>query len=374
MLSNKQIYFDVAATTPIDQEVLDLIHLVNKNCFGNPSSTHQHGQKSHNLIEKSRISIAKTLNCKTSEIIFTSGGSESNNHVLKGILKKGDHLITSSYEHPSILKLAKKLRSKDIEVSFIKPDSSGLINPKKIERKIKHNTKLISIMYVNNEIGSINQINKISKISKNHGILFHTDAVQIIGKKNITLTNIDFMSIGAHKFYGPKGIGLLFIRNGINLTPIIEGGGQENGQRAGTENVSYISGMDLALKKAIHDFEINNKKILILEKYFLNKLNEYKIKYRINGLNRLPGFLNITFFNIKGNDLLINLDMKNISISYGSACSSGSVNAPIALLETGMPENEAKCSVRISIGKLINETEINELVIALNEIINRIKK
>ena len=374
MLSNKQIYFDVAATTPIDQEVLDLIHLVNKNCFGNPSSTHQHGQKSHNLIEKSRISIAKTLNCKTSEIIFTSGGSESNNHVLKGILKKGDHLITSSYEHPSILKLAKKLRSKDIEVSFIKPDSSGLINPKKIERKIKHNTKLISIMYVNNEIGSINQINKISKISKNHGILFHTDAVQIIGKKNITLTNIDFMSIGAHKFYGPKGIGLLFIRNGINLTPIIEGGGQENGQRAGTENVSYISGMDLALKKAIHDFEINNKKILILEKYFLNKLNEYKIKYRINGLNRLPGFLNITFFNIKGNDLLINLDMKNISISYGSACSSGSVNAPIALLETGMPENEPKCSVRISIGKLINETEINELVIALNEIINRIKK
>jgi len=371
MLSNKQIYFDVAATTPIDQEVLDLIHLVNKNCFGNPSSTHQHGQKSHNLIEKSRISIAKTLNCKTSEIIFTSGGSESNNHVLKGILKKGDHLITSSYEHPSILKLAKKLRSKDIEVSFIKPDSSGLINPKKIERKIKHNTKLISIMYVNNEIGSINQINKISKISKNHGILFHTDAVQIIGKKNITLTNIDFMSIGAHKFYGPKGAGALFIKKGLSLNQVIYGGGQENGYRPGTESVSLIAGMSEALKIALENLDTNKKHIQNLENLFFSELDKTKISYTVNGKNTMKGFINITFHEIDGQSLLMNLDINGIGVSFGSACSSGTTKASNALLEIGLNQKSAKETIRISIGNFITEDNIFSIINSITNIVNQ---
>ena len=374
MLNKKHIYFDVAATTPVDDKVLNLIHSINCNYFGNPSSIHQQGQKSHNLIEKSRISISKILNCKSSELIFTSSGTESNNIVLKGLLSPGDHLITSSYEHPSILNIAQNLKSQNIDVTFIKPDKSGIINPKKVEKKIKSNTKLISIMYVNNEMGTINPIQKIAKISKKNNIIFHTDAVQIAGKKNIELNNIDLMSIGAHKFYGPKGIGLLFIRKGIDLQPIIQGGGQENGLRAGTENISFIAGMELALKIAYDNLQINNDKIKILEQYFINKLNSYNIKYRINGVDRLPGFLNITFFEVDGNNLLMNLDMHNISISFGSACSSGTTSAPIALLESGMPHNEAKCTVRISIGKFINEPEINKLAEALNEIIGRIKK
>ncbi len=372
MQSKEQIYFDVAATTPVDEEVINLINKINLNYFGNPSSIHRHGQKSHNLIEKSRISIANSINCNPSEIIFTSGGSESNNLVLKGVLNAGDHLITSSYEHPSILSLAKSIEKKGIEVTYIQPEKTGLINIESIEKNIKSNTKLISIMYVNNEIGTINPINQISQIAQDHNIFFHTDAVQIIGKKIVSVKNIDFMSVGAHKFYGPKGIGFLYAKKGAIINPIIEGGGQENGFRAGTENLSFIAGMDLALKKSIQNISKNQHKIVELENLFLKKLDQEKINYRINGKNRLPGFLNITFYGIDGNNLLINLDMKNISISYGSACSSGTSKPPIALLEIGMPKNEAKSSVRISIGKFINETQITELIIALKNIIERI--
>ena len=372
MQSKEQIYFDVAATTPVDEEVINLINKINLNYFGNPSSIHRHGQKSHNLIEKSRISIANSINCNPSEIIFTSGGSESNNLVLKGVLNAGDHLITSSYEHPSILALAKSIEKKGIEVTYIQPEKTGLINIESIEKNIKSNTKLISIMYVNNEIGTINPINEISQIAQNHNIFFHTDAVQIIGKKIVSVKNIDFMSVGAHKFYGPKGIGFLYAKKGTIINPIIEGGGQENGFRAGTENLSFIAGMDLALKKSIQNISKNQRKIVELEKLFLKKLDQEKINYRINGESRLPGFLNITFHGIDGNNLLINLDMKNISISYGSACSSGTSKPPLALLEIGMPKNEAKSSVRISIGKFINETQITELIIALKNIIERI--
>lgn len=372
MQSKEQIYFDVAATTPVDEEVINLINKINLNYFGNPSSIHRHGQKSHNLIEKSRISIANSINCNPSEIIFTSGGSESNNLVLKGVLNAGDHLITSSYEHPSILALAKSIEKKGIEVTYIQPEKTGLINIESIEKNIKSNTKLISIMYVNNEIGTINPINEISQIAQDHNIFFHTDAVQIIGKKTVSVKNIDFMSVGAHKFYGPKGIGFLYAKKGTIINPIIEGGGQENGFRAGTENLSFIAGMDLALKKSIQNISKNQRKIVELEKLFLKKLDQEKINYRINGESRLPGFLNITFHGIDGNNLLINLDMKNISISYGSACSSGTSKPPLALLEIGMPKNEAKSSVRISIGKFINETQITELIIALKNIIERI--
>jgi len=376
MQNSQPIYFDIAATTPIDNQVLELMHTVNSNYYGNPSSIHQLGQKSHNLIEKSRISIANILNCKTSEIIFTSGGSESNNLTLRGLLNKGDHFITSSYEHPSILSLAKDLEKNGIEVSFVKPNHNGIIDMLELEKKIKSNTKLISIMYGNNELGTINPIKDISKFAKEKNILFHTDAVQIVGKKNIDLKslNIDLMSIGAHKFYGPKGIGLLYIRQGINIKPIISGGGQENGIRAGTENLSFIAGMELALKIAYDKLDINNNKILNLENYFIDRLNSYKINYRINGVKRLSGFLNITFFNVDGNSLLMNLDMNNIAISFGSACASGSTSAPLALLEIGMSDDEAKCSVRISIGKYITKDDIDKLADTINKIISRIKK
>ena len=375
MQEDNFFYFDNAATTPLDSKVAKLMHEINLSYFGNPSSIHRKGQQAHNIIEKSRKSIAKLLNCKSSEIYFTSGGSESNNIILRGILKPGDHFITSSYEHPAILNLIDFLKSKNIEVTLIKPEPNGYINPKKIEQNIKSNTKLVSIMYVNNEIGTINPINEIGTFLKTKNIYFHTDAVQLIGKRSFDFSNeeVDFISIGAHKFYGPKGVGLLYIKSGTKVFPLIMGGGQEGGIRAGTENISGIAGMSLALEIAYQNLEKNIENIKELETMFLKELSKHNIHYRVNGENRIQGILNLTFFGVDSHSLVINLDMVNIAISAGSACSSGSINIPKTLLEIGMNPDEAKNTVRISIGKLTNKNDIKHLAQSIAEIINRIK-
>jgi len=371
MMQNNYLYFDIAATTPIDKLVSDHIHDLNKNVYGNPSSVHQLGQKAHNIVSRSRKKIADLLNCKESEIYFTSGGSESNNIALQGILNPGDHLITSSYEHPAISNVAKLLEKNNIEVSYINPDSNGIINPKQIYKHIKDNTKMISIMYANNEIGSINPLDQIIKLCKSKKIAIHSDAVQYVGKKNVDLSNlgIDLLSLGAHKFYGPKGIGALYIKNGIIVKPIFIGGGQEKGVSPGTENVSMISGMAHALEISIKGINKDTNHILEMEKLFFKLLDDTSIKYKLNGENRLPGFINITFFDFDGHSLLLNLDMKNIAISFGSACSSGSAKASTALLSTGMKENIANKTVRISIGKFITEENIIHLVQSIEKII-----
>ena len=361
---NRKTYFDVAATTPLDPQVASLMHDINLNFFGNPSSIHQFGQKAHNILEKSRKKISSILNCHESEIIFTSGGTESNNTVLKSILKKGDHLITSSYEHPAILKVAKALENIGVIVTYINPTIDGIVNPEDIKNAFQKNTKLVSIMYANNEVGSINPIKEIATICKNSDILFHSDAVQYIGKMPIDLSKqkVDFLSIAAHKFYGPKSVGILYVKRDKNIDPLFIGGGQEKGIRPGTENISLIAGMSHALEIAYNDIEKNLSHISNMEKILIDELNKNSINYKINGTNRLPGLLNISFYDIEGQTLLMNLDMAGIAISYGSACSSGSSKPSDVLIKIGIDEEIAKNSVRISIGKFIKKDDILNLV------------
>ena len=365
------LYFDIAATTPLDYNVSELMNEIQKTTFGNPSSIHQFGQKSRSLIETARRQMASSLNCKPNEIIFTSGGSESNNLVLKGFLKKGDHFITSSYEHPAIIKVAQELEKQGVEVSYIKPNTSGVIQTNDIESAIRKNTKLISIMHVNNELGCLNPIPTIVDMAKQKNIRVHTDAVQLIGKQplNINTLNIDFLSIAAHKYYGPKGIGALFIKSGNLLDSVLQGGGQEKNLRPGTENIPGIVGMGLATQIAIEDSEKNAKKILQLENLFLDELNTKNITYKLNGQNRIPGILNITFPNMLGQTLVMKLDLHGIAVSFGSACSSGTPKPSEVLLNLGLSKDEALKTIRISIGKFHTKNDIHELVNILQEVL-----
>ena len=366
------IYCDNAATTPIYNEVIKKMSKLMLITYGNPSSIHKLGQESKAVVERARLNIADSLMCDVSEIIFTGCGSESNNIALLGTLQEGDHLITSSYEHPAIEAVSKILLEQGIEVSYINPNSNGIIEPNNVKKNIKSNTKLISIMYVNNELGTENPIDKISLLSKENNLIFHTDAVQAIGKRKISLknNNIDMLSLSAHKFYGPKGVGALYVKNGINLKAIYYGGGQEKNLRPGTENVVGIYGMSLSLKKSVNELSDWEGKVLELEETFLNQLKEKNIQYTINGANRIPGFINITFNNISSQDLVIGLDIKGFAISGGSACSSGSMNPSKVLKEIGLSDQAASQTVRISFGKNLSKNNVTDLASEISYLIN----
>jgi len=362
-------YFDICATTPIDQEVLKFIAKESKNIFGNPSSIHGFGQKSKAIIERARINVANAINCSTNEIIFTGGGSISNNMALMGILKKGDHLITSSYEHPAILNVALFLKKKGVSVSLIKPNKKGVIDPLKIEEKIKDNTKLISIMHINNEIGTINPITQISNLAKKHRLIFHTDAVQAMGKVKLDMqkVTIDLMSLSGHKFYAPKGIGILYVKDGTILKPTLFGGGQESNLFPGTENVINIGAIGLASKICSDNIEKNMSKIKELDDYFIGLLDNSSINYSINGEARIPGIINISFLNTKSTSFIINLDKKGFAISAGSACASGSSTGSHTLRELGISDELMSKSYRISFGKFHSKKDIKNLFELIKE-------
>ena len=366
-----RVYFDISATTPTDPRVANYMHDLQKETYGNPSSIHREGQAARAVIEKSRHQLALSLSCLPEEIIFTSSGTESNNMVLKGVLSSKDHLITSSYEHPAILKILPYLEEKGIEYSLIKPDKNGIIQPESVKKEIKKNTRLISIMYVNNELGTINPIFEIASISHEKGILFHSDAVQAMGKIPFDVSNIpaDFLSISAHKLYGPKGAGALFIRKGVSLIPLIHGGGQETNLRASTENIVGIGGFGMAVELAAMNLTDNSKHITRLEKFFISYLDEKKIEYKINGIHRVPGVLNMTFFNIDGQNLVMQLDMAGIGISFGAACASGTAKASSILLDMGFTKKDALSTVRISFGKIHQLEDLKMVVNAIQQII-----
>ena len=374
-------YFDHSATTPVDKKVLEEMLPYFTTDFGNPSSVYSIGKKAKEVININRMKIANILGCKVNEIYFTSCGSESDNLILKGIAfgnrSKGNHIITSKIEHPAILNTCKFLEKFGFRISYINVDQNGIVDLRELENAINRNTILISIMYANNEIGTIEPIEMIAKIAKKHNVYFHTDAVQAVGNVDINVRNqnIGALSLSAHKFYGPKGVGLAYINENINFLRMQDGGHQEKDKRAGTENVAGIVGLGKALELATESMEKNNLKLKSMRDYYISEVIK-RIKYvKLNGdiKNRLPGNANISFSGVDGSKLLSELDKRGICASSGSACSAGLLNPSHVLLAIGATNNLAKSSLRISFGKENTFEETKYLVDNLEEIINDLR-
>lgn len=376
------IYLDNNATTKTDDEVVKAMLPYLSDNYGNPSSIYRIGRDNKKAIEDSREKVARLLNCDPNEIYFTSGGSESDNTAIRGIAysykNKGNHIITSKIEHPAVLETCKQLEKEGFEVTYINVDENGIVNIEELNKAIKPTTILITIMFANNEIGTIEPIKEIGEIAKENNIIFHTDAVQAIGsiKIDVRELNIDSLSLSAHKFYGPKGIGVLYVRKGIKFNKFINGGHQERNKRAGTENVPGIVGLAKAMELAYENLEEHNEKIKKLRDYYVEQIKE-KIPYiKINGdmEKRLPGNSNISFRFIEGEGLLLNLDLKGICASSGSACTSGALDPSHVLLAIGLPHEIAHGSLRISIGKYNTKEEIDYVVESLVEIVGRLRE
>ena len=374
-------YFDHSATTPVDKKVLETMLPYFCKEYGNPSSVYNIGKTNKEVINISRMKIASLLGCKVNEVYFTSGGSESDNMILKGIAfankHKGNHIITSKIEHPAILNTCKFLEKFGFRISYINANSNGIVDLKELEKAINRNTILISIMFANNEIGTIQPIKEIGKIAKRNGIYFHTDAVQAVGNINIDVKkyNIDALSLSAHKFYGPKGIGVAYINEDVNFIRMQDGGHQERDKRAGTENVPGIVGMATAMEIAIQNMEKNNNHIKFLRDYYIDEIKQ-KIPYiRINGdlEKRLPGNANICFSGVDGSKLLAKLDEKGICASSGSACSAGLLNPSHVLLAIGVPNNLARSSLRITFGKSNTLEDTKYLIESIKEVVDNLR-
>ena len=335
--------------------------------YGNPSSAYFLGRRNKRIIEEARETVASCIGANSKEIYFTSCGSESDNLALKGIAyankHRGRHIITSKIEHPAILNTCKTLERQGFNVTYLNVDKNGFISLEELENSIRVDTILISIMYANNEIGTIQPIEKIARIAKLNNVYFHTDSVQAIGNIRINVKDlgIDLLSMSAHKFYGPKGVGALYVRQGIEFERIQDGGHQEKGKRSGTENVPGIVGLAEAIKLSYKEFEYNNKKVLDLRNYFINRLKESFKDIKINGSleKRLPGNINVSFPNIDGQQLLLGLDEYGICASAGSACSTGSSMSSHVLTSIGLTKEESFGTLRFTIGKSNTKQDID---------------
>ena len=378
----KTIYLDNNATTQTDEEVLKAMLPYFVENYGNPSSIYKIGRENRKAVEEARKKVATALNCEPDEIYFTSGGSEADNTAIRGIAyqyqKKGNHIITSKIEHPAVLETCKQLEKEGFEVTYVGVKENGILDLEELKSDIKPTTILISVMFANNEIGTIQPMQEIGKIAQKHHIFFHTDAVQAVGSVSIDVKalHIDALSLSAHKFYGPKGIGALYMKKGIQFGKLINGGHQEKNKRAGTENVPGIVGLGKAIELAYENLEEHNKTIQALRDYYVAQVEE-KIPYiHINGdrKKRLPGNSNISFRFIEGDGLLLNLDLKGICASSGSACTSGSLDPSHVLLAIGLPHEIAHGSLRISIGKYNTKEEIDYVVENLVEIVGRLRE
>lgn len=372
-------YFDNAATTQVNQDVIKEMLPYFSIEYGNPSSLYSIGRRAKRALEEARRKIANIINCKPNEIYFTSCGTESDNLAIKGIAyankEKGKHIITSKIEHPAVLNTCKELEEQGYKVTYLDVDQNGIVNVEQLKVSIKTDTILITIMFANNEIGTIQPIEKIGKIAKENNIIFHTDAVQAMGnlKIDVKKLNINALSMSAHKFYAPKGIGALYVGEDVNFKQIQNGGHQEKNKRAGTENLAEIVGMSKALELIYKNFENHNNKIKELRDYYIEKIQSNIVDSKLNGdrINRLPGNANMSFKNINAEELLFELDEKGICASAGSACSSGSTSPSHVLTAIGLPPEWANGTLRVTIGMNNTKEEVDYLINALVEIVNK---
>lgn len=379
----REIYADHAATTKIKSEVLESMMPYLTEKYGNPSSAYLLGINNKNAINEAREKVAIAIGAEdANEIIFTSGGSEADNLALKGIAKKmknaGKHIITTKIEHMAILNTCKILEEEGFEITYLNVDSDGIIKTSELERAIRNDTILISVMFANNEIGSIEPISEISKIAKKHGILFHVDAVQAVGsiKINVQKLGIDLMSMSSHKFYGPKGCGALYVKSGIDIEPLICGGHQENEKRAGTENVPAIVGMGKAIEIATQNIESYAEKLTYLRDYLIVDIQRNVPLTRLNGhiYKRLPGNINISFDGINGGTLLLLLAEKGIYCSSASACSTGEKTTSHVLKAIGLPDKIAKGTIRITLGEENTLDDVKYMSKNIKEIVKRLRE
>jgi cysteine desulfurase len=378
----RQIYMDHAATTPVRQEVIAAMLPFHHEHFGNPSSIYSIARESKKVVESAREIVAKGLSAEPGEIYFTSGGTESDNWALKGIAfanrKKGDHIITSAIEHHAVLHPAQYLERQGFRFTYLPVDPFGLVDPGALEDAITDKTILVSIMTANNEIGTIEPIRELGKISRDHGVLFHTDAVQAVGHIPISVKDdyIDLLSLSAHKFYGPKGMGALYIRKGTKIDPLLHGGGQERNRRAGTENLAGIVGLAAALDLSIRDMRQEAERLGRLRELLITGILGTIPHTRLNGhpLKRLPGNVNVSVEYVEGESMLLLLDQEGISASTGSACTSGSLEPSHVLLSIGLRHEVAHGSLRLTLGESNTLEDADRVLQVLPRIVGKLRE
>ena len=372
-----RIYLDYAATSPVLPEVLDAMLPFFMSCFGNPSGIHENGRETRKAVEQARREVAETLGAESREIVFTSGGSESDNLAIEGtafaLREKGNHIITSQIEHHAVLNTCRWLEKQGFRVTYLPVDASGLVEPDSVRDAIGNDTVLVSIMTANNEIGTVEPVSEIGEICREKGVLFHTDAVQAIGMMNIHAAeiNADLISLSAHKFHGPKGTGALYIRKGTKLESLIHGGAQERGLRAGTENVPGIVGMGKAITIAAKEREENQQRIRELRDQMIRIVLERIPGSQLNGHpeKRLANNCHFSFAGIESEALLLRLDLAGISVSGGSACTSGSMEPSHVLQAIGLKDEMLKSGIRMTMGRETTREEIEKTAEKMSEII-----
>ena len=377
-----RIYLDHASTTPMRPEVLEAMLPFLKGEYGNPSSIYGEGREARKALDRARDRIATILGASPREIIFTSGGSEADNLAIKGaafaLRDRGNHIITSAIEHHAVYNTCRYLEKHGFRITVLPVDSYGLVDPSAVAAALTPETILVSIMHANNEIGTIQPIAEISKILKERKILFHTDAVQTVGHipVNVQELGVDLLSLSAHKFYGPKGVGALYVRRGVRLDPLIHGGAQEHNRRAGTENVAGIVGMAEALVLAALEMDKEIERQRELRDRLISGIMERIPHTRLNGHpeERLPGNVNVCFEFIEGESLLLNLDMQGIAASSGSACTSGSLEPSHVLLALGLPHEIAHGSLRMTLGRGTSAADIDTVLEVLPGIVDRLRQ